>query len=136
MKQLTTYSIQLHFLPSSPSTLLSASTDGLVNIFNTSISDEDDALIQIINHGSAVHHANFLSEAEIFALSSDEQLSVYRRTESSDAEVDDDDVPPALTFGDVRPTLGCEYVADVTPAEGMGLVYAGNTTYISSLISF
>ncbi|KAI4141486.1 MAG: hypothetical protein LQ340_007636, partial [Diploschistes diacapsis] len=130
-------------------TLLSASSDGLVNIFNTSISDKDEALMQIINHQSSVHHANFLSETEISALSNDEQLSIYRRTEGVEAggreggdegrnedEDEDEDEVPASVFGDIRPALGCEYVIDVLPAAGGGgggLVCAGSHKYVRKL---
>ncbi|KAI4104899.1 MAG: hypothetical protein L6R37_003023 [Teloschistes peruensis] len=68
---------ELAFHPSQPSCLLSGSTDGLVNLYDTTITDEDDALIQVFNHGSSIAHADFLSDHEVFALSHDEIFSIY-----------------------------------------------------------
>ena len=101
-----------------------------MNIFDTSVPNEEDALVQIINHRSPVHHANFLSETEIFALSNDEGLSLFKRAVLSEGapegEEDDDEGPPSLAFGDIRPLLECEYVVDVLPAGNSGLVCAGS----------
>src|SRR4051812_11970989 len=68
---------QLQFHPTEASLLLSGSTDGLVNIYNTTITDEEEALHQTINHGHSIHHARFLSNTDIFALSHDEKFSMY-----------------------------------------------------------
>ncbi|KAL8824491.1 MAG: hypothetical protein Q9191_005025 [Dirinaria sp. TL-2023a] len=46
--------------------------DGLLNVFDISIKDEDDALVQILNHGSSIHHAGLLSDTELCAVSHDE----------------------------------------------------------------
>ena len=73
-----------------------------------------------------MHHANFLSESEVFALSNDEQLSVYKRRDSIEGENEEEEDPPASTFGDVRPVLACDYVVDVLPFSGGGLVCAGS----------
>ncbi|KAL8923831.1 MAG: hypothetical protein Q9208_004392 [Pyrenodesmia sp. 3 TL-2023] len=97
------------FHPASPSILLSGSTDGLVNLYDTAISDEDDALIQVFNHGSSIAHAGFLSEQELYALSSDEIFSIY---ETGDFKPDGDQ-KSTHAFGDLRPQLLCEYVVDL-----------------------
>ncbi|KAL8636658.1 MAG: hypothetical protein Q9228_005971, partial [Teloschistes exilis] len=68
---------ELAFHPSQTSCLLSGSTDGLINLYDTTITDEDDALIQVFNHGSSIAHADFLSDHEVFALSHDEIFSIY-----------------------------------------------------------
>ena len=52
---------KLRFHPGSDNFLLSGSTDGLVNILDTRIADEDEVVIQAVNHGS-IHHAGFLSK--------------------------------------------------------------------------
>lgn len=106
-----------------PSCLLSGSTDGLVNIYDTSLSDEDDALVQVQNHGSSVNHAGFLSNADFFALSHDETFCVYRLNEQDDST----DEPSPTAFGDLRQRLDCEYVVDVTPSGGAdAIVGAGS----------
>jgi hypothetical protein len=112
---------QLHYHPSHPIILLSGSTDGLVNLFDTNISDEDDALYQTINHGSSIHHAGFLTDVDIFALSHDEKLSMYEMITNPEETVEE---PPPVHFGDLRGRLGCEYVASILPRPG-GSAVAG-----------
>ncbi|KAF2646605.1 WD40 repeat-like protein [Massarina eburnea CBS 473.64] len=102
----TVTSLQLH--PNLPTLLLSASTDGLVNIFDTSKPDEDDALYQVINHRSAVAHAGFMySSTDIYAIGTDETLSFYAL--QSQAEEQSEPTPKA--FGDTREQFDCEYLA-------------------------
>lgn len=104
------HSTKLQFHPTRPQILLSGSTDGLVNIYNTTITDEEEALHQTINHGSSIHHANFLSEVAIFALSHDEKFSMYELVTNTEEGVD---FTPPVDFGDLREKLGGEYVANV-----------------------
>ncbi|KAL8815471.1 MAG: hypothetical protein Q9223_005383 [Gallowayella weberi] len=99
----------LSFHPSNPTTLLSGSTDGLVNLYDTTISDEDDALTQVFNHGSSIAHAGFLSDHHVFALSHDEIFSIYNFTDS----VHNDASKSLQTFGDLRAQLQCEYIVDL-----------------------
>lgn len=110
----------LRFHPTQPSRLLSGSTDGLVNIYDTSTSDEDDALIQVQNHGSSINRAGFLSRSDFFALSHDEAFSVYRLNERQ-GDSSTDESPSPTGFGDLRPKLDCEYVVDVIPSGGVGV---------------
>lgn len=106
---------ELRFHPTLPRCLLSGSTDGLVNIYDISIADEDDALVQVQNHGSSINHAAFLSDSEFFALSHDEMFSVYHlNNEQGDST--DESSPAPIVFGDLRPKLDCEYVVDVIPS--------------------
>lgn len=114
---------QLAFHPNQPQTLLSAATDGLVSIFDAAIADEDDALVQVLNHKAAVHCAGFLSDDEVYAISSDEQLSVYTLSKPTDAE---DAALPIVNIGDVRETLGCSYVIDIYPSSPAWIA-AGDT---------
>ena len=100
---------QLQFHPTNPSRLFSGSTDGLLNVFDISFEDEDDALVQILNHGSSIHHLGLLSDTELCALSHDEFFSVYQFNLSGD----DDSSRPPTAFGDLRTRLGCEYVVDI-----------------------
>ncbi|CAI7655313.1 unnamed protein product [Penicillium bialowiezense] len=99
---------QLQYHPTRSNILLSGSTDGLANVYDTTVVDEDEALVQVINHGS-IHHAGYLSERAIFALSHDEMFSVHPATDPDDAAQE----PEPVQFGDLRDPLGCEYVAQL-----------------------
>ncbi|KAL2039336.1 hypothetical protein N7G274_008004 [Stereocaulon virgatum] len=112
---------ELQFHPQSRGTLLSGSTDGLVNIYNTAEADEDEALSQVANHGSSIHHAGFLSNSHFFALSHDETFSVYHLESQDDSALD---VLPQVC-GDIRPKLQCEYVVSVIPYIGSGKAILG-----------
>lgn len=82
-----------------------------MNIYNTTIVDEEDALHQTINHGHSISHAGFLSETDIFALSHDEKFSMYELVTNPDENADDEE--RKTHFGDMREMLGGEYVANV-----------------------
>ncbi|KAH9903799.1 WD40 repeat-like protein [Xylariomycetidae sp. FL2044] len=107
---------ELNFHPSDPNILLSGSTDGLVNICDTRITDEDEVVVQTFNHGS-VHHAAFLNATEVYALSHDERLAIYDMAEGVEKG------SATADFGDMRVTLGCQYVANVfAKSNGAGAV--------------
>ncbi|KAH8731818.1 WD40-repeat-containing domain protein [Phaeosphaeriaceae sp. PMI808] len=104
----TITSLQLH--PNHPSLLLSSSTDGLINIFDTSQTEEEDALYQVINHGSAIAHAGFMfPKTDIYALGTDETMSFY----ALQSQKEEEEEPTPKAFGDVREALGCEYLVDM-----------------------
>ncbi|KPM45981.1 hypothetical protein AK830_g675 [Neonectria ditissima] len=107
----------LAFNPGNAAVLLSGSTDGLVNVYDTRVADEDDLTLQTCNHGASVHRAAWLGPTELAALSHDERCALYDVAEersSGDA---------ARDFGDLRKVLGCQYVADVTPkVDGSGAI--------------
>lgn len=113
---------QLQYHPRRSNILLSGSTDGLVNVYDTTVTDEDDALVQVINHGS-VHHAGFLSERTIYALSHDELFSVHPTTDP-DEKATHEAVP--VHFGDVRDPLVCEYVVQLCVGSQGQYIAAGN----------
>ncbi|KAL7275256.1 ERAD-associated protein [Rhizina undulata] len=131
---------ELHFHPTMNHILLSGSTDSLVNIYNlltppspssnTADDDVDETLHQVINHGSSIHRANFLfpgggMQADIFAISHDESLAVYKFNEEIPEEDSGEEVESRV-FGDVREPMGCEYVVDILPHSAGGLVVAGS----------
>lgn len=84
---------------------------------DTRVPDEDDLTLQTCNHGASVHRAAWLSPTGVAALSHDERCALYDVAEdyaNGDAAVD---------FGDLRPVLGCRYVADLTPkVDGSGAI--------------
>jgi len=114
---------QVQFQPQRSQKLISGSTDGLVNLYDLTQKDEDEALIQVANHGSSINHAGFLSASQFFALSHDEKFSIYH---VDDQENLTDDLPPTA-FGDLRPRINCEYVVDVIPSgAGEAIIGAGS----------
>ncbi len=119
---------KLQFHPSRPQILLSGSTDGLVNVYNTTITDEEEALHQTINHGSSIHRANFLSDVDIFALSHDEKFSMYELVTNPEEGVEE---PPPVHFGDMREKLEGEYVANVMRRlDGGSVIGVGSHRYV------
>lgn len=117
---------QLQYHPTRSNILLSGSTDGLVNIYDTTVTDEDEALVQVINHGS-VHHAGFLSERTIYALSHDEHFSVHPATDPDETTPE----PEPVHFDDVREPLGCEYVVQLCIGSQGPYMAVGNKMYVS-----
>ncbi|PGH35339.1 hypothetical protein GX50_01803 [[Emmonsia] crescens] len=114
---------ELQFHPTRYNVLLSGSTDGLVNIYDTTISDEDEALLQVVNHGS-IHRAGFLGEHAIYALSHDEVFSIHPFNNPDENAVE----PAAIQFGDLRPVLQNDYVVQVLDVRGGTFVVSGKTS--------
>ena len=107
----------LSFHAADPNLLLTGSTDGLVNVLDTRVADEEDVVVQTLNHNASVHRAAFLTGTEVLALSHDERLALY------DLAEEHTDGAAATDFGDVRPALACQYVADVVlKTDGSGAV--------------
>ncbi|KAK7545035.1 WD domain protein [Phyllosticta citribraziliensis] len=132
---------ELALHPEQPSALLSASTDGLVSIFDLRQADEDDALRAVLNHRSAVHHAGWLGSAasnssssrDVWVFGTDETLGFYRVDDDEDVSQSNataqSEIKP-VSIGDVREKLGCEYVVNVyrSLSSGTHVVAAGNTS--------
>ena len=115
--------MQLAFHPIKSSCLVSGSTDGLINVYDTRILDEDDALTQVMNHGASIAHTGFLSDSDVYALSHDEIFSVYHINESDE----NSNVAP-IYFGDIRPQARCEYIVGVLSGEEGAILAAGTHT--------
>lgn len=56
-----------------------------------------------------MHHAGFLNNTEVYALSHDEKFALYDMAEEQEKG------SALVDFGDVREVLKCQYVANVTP---------------------
>lgn len=115
----TVTDLQIH--PDLPNLLLSASTDGLVNIFDITQADEDDALYQVINHRSAIARAGFMfPTTDIYAMGTDETLSFY----ALQSQEEEKEEPTPKAYGDTREQLGCEYLAKMH--------WVGDKAYLAS----
>jgi hypothetical protein len=79
-------------------------------------------LHQTINHGHSIHHANFLNDTDICALSHDEKFSMYELVTNPEEGVEE---PAPVNYGDLRETLGGEYVANVLRRPGGAVVGVG-----------
>ncbi|KAK8064792.1 WD domain-containing protein [Apiospora phragmitis] len=113
---------ELNFHPTNHNILLSGSTDGLVNIYDTQITDEDEVVIQTLNHDASIHHAGFLNDTEVYAVSHDERFALYNIAEDQEKGSATND------FGDMRQALNCQYIANVTAkANGAGAVIGAGT---------
>lgn len=110
----------LQFHPTQKNLLASGSTDGVVNLFDLKISNEDDAVVEAFNHQASIHRTGFfinesitslqISEktpnlGKLFALSHMETLTVYPL-------FDEDNKEKLEEFGDLRETWKCQYVCD------------------------
>lgn len=94
----------------------------MVNIYDTQITDEDEVVIQTLNHDASIHHAGFLNETEVYAVSHDERFALYNIAEDQEKGSATND------FGDMRQALNCQYIANVTAkANGAGAVIGAGT---------
>ena len=112
------------FHPAQENLVLMGADDGLVSLFDTSIAEEDDSLVQAVTHGP-IHKAGFLHSHALFALSSDQNLALHP------VYAPDRDTEPApVLFGDLRPIIPCEYVIDVIRTGESYGVATGSHRYV------
>ena len=88
---------------------------------DTSVADEDDAVLQVINHRGAIHHAGLLGD-DIYALSTDEHLTIYVQ-QHQDLERSD---PSPFVVGDLRQHEDCEYAIKLLNRAASPLIAVGN----------
>ncbi|KIW69345.1 hypothetical protein PV04_05226 [Phialophora macrospora] len=117
----------LGFHPSRDNLLLSGGDDGVVCIFDTQVQEEQDSLLQAVNHGP-VHKAGFLGSANLYALSSDQNLALHSLT-VDDVDVEAEQTPAPDQLGDLRPTVPCEYVIDILQSGQDHVVACGSHSY-------
>lgn len=99
-----------------------------MNIFDISQAEEDDALYQVINHGSAIAHAGFMyPSTDIYALGTDETMSFY----ALQSQKEEEEEPTPKSFGDVREPLGCEYVAKMHWVGSQPFIVAGKHRHVA-----
>ncbi|AGO11568.1 AaceriADL218Cp [[Ashbya] aceris (nom. inval.)] len=106
------------FHPTDTNLLLSGSTDGYVNVYDLTESEEDEALHQVINFAS-IHSCGWLSPKRIWSLSHMETFAIHELNDKSDQATE----PQPQLFGDVRGPWGCDYVVDIYP----GFIATGTT---------
>jgi len=113
---------ELQFHPTTPHLLLSGATDNLLNVFSTQIADEDDAVVQVVNHRAAIHCAGYHDGDTIYSLGTDETLAYYKQ--QLDPETEED--PVILNMGDVREKYPGEYMVGMTWADKQPLLAFGS----------
>ena len=120
----------LDFHPIRDNLLLSGGDDGVAEVFDTQIQEEQDSLLQAVNHGP-IHKAGFLGPTDLYALSSDQNLALHTLTvDDTIAEADQTPTPDQL--GDLRPVVPCEYVIDVLHSGPEHVVACGSHRYVTS----
>lgn len=122
--------------PTQPSLLLSGSTDGLASVFDANVIEEEDALMQVLNPRSAVHRAGFLTEDQVYTLSTDEQFSLYGLDKTGTAE---EEALPVKQFGDLREKLKAMYVIELVQQPFLTapvLAFGHNVDQTLSLLPF
>lgn len=139
--------VRFHPSPSS-SLLLSGSVDGLVNLYDSCIPDEDDAVLQVLNHGSSIHLAEFIGKNEVLAISHMESGSLYRLSYANEGEPrnlgsKEGESDTVLEYGDLRDSLNLTYcistslTASNSYKAGHGsLLFSGRNDGILSIIPF
>ncbi|EMR11189.1 hypothetical protein PNEG_00782 [Pneumocystis murina B123] len=104
--------------------LCAGGCDGLINIFDTRFSIEDDAIINVFNNQSSIHRADFLGPNKVLGLSHMETLSLYNINDISRNNTDNIIDSTYISLGDLRSKLNCNYVIDII------LNITKNTAYI------
>lgn len=121
----------LEFHPSRDNLLLSGGDDGVACVYDVQIQEEQDSLLQAVNHGP-IHKAGFLGPTDMYALSSDQNLALHTLTvDDFFAEADHPPTPDQL--GDLRPVVPCEYVIDVFNSGPEHVVACGSHRYVTNL---
>ena len=111
--------------------LLSGGQDGIINVWDTTVVDEEEAVLQVFNHGSSLHLAKFVGKNEVFAISHMETASLYKLSYAQE-DVPRDEIKE---FGDLRGKLEMDYCvsfeAGVSP-----MLFTGSSDGTLSIIPF
>lgn len=119
---------------------MSASTDGLVTLFDPSIADEDDAVIDVLNNTAAVSHALLTAATTaaetVLAISHDERLARHEVADeasrtagdadmATDADADADAAATRPEPIDLRERYGCDYAVGLREWGGRAVLVVG-----------
>lgn len=109
--------------------LLSGGGDGIVNVIDTTVVDEDEAILQVLNHGASVHLAQFVGKNEVLALSHMETATLYKLSYNQE------DVPRdgVKEYGDIRDALGIDYAISFSSG-AQPILFTGSNAGTLSLI--
>ncbi|KPI44275.1 putative WD repeat-containing protein [Cyphellophora attinorum] len=110
----------IDFHPSRTNLLLAGGDDGQVSIFDSTVVEEEDSLVQGLNQGP-VHKAGFLDQSSFYALSSDQNLALHPVFDDTRTEE-----PKPIDMGDVRPLIPCEYVVDIVKSGTAATIATGS----------
>lgn len=126
----------LQFHPNIPNRMLSGSSDGVVNLFDITVQEEDEAVLEAYNHQASIHRTGFFTDADsaleklqlgntktglskdfVFALSHMETLTVFPIDWMEDGNEalktsTEKKASAVREFGDLRSAWNCQYVAD------------------------
>ncbi|XP_020842171.1 WD repeat-containing protein 89 [Phascolarctos cinereus] len=96
---------QVCFHPDNPNMLVSGSTDGLVNVFDISIDNEEDALIATCNSGSSVSYVGWSGKEykQIYCMTHDEGFCWWDL-----ANLETDQPVTCLNIQDVREVINVQ----------------------------
>ncbi|XP_068948117.1 WD repeat-containing protein 89 [Petaurus breviceps papuanus] len=96
---------QVCFHPDNPNMIVSGSTDGLVNVFDISVDNEEDALIATCNSGSSVSYVGWSGKEykQIYCMTHDEGFCWWDL-----ANLDTDQPVTCLNIQDVREIINVE----------------------------
>ncbi|KTW28807.1 hypothetical protein T552_01437 [Pneumocystis carinii B80] len=116
--------------------LCSGGCDGLINIFDTRFSIDDDAIINVFNNQSSIHRADFLGPNKVLGLSHMETLSLYNINDISKNDIDDTIDPTYISLGDLRSKLDCDYVIDIILNTTKNSAYICSASYTGKIRLF
>ncbi|ORY86397.1 WD40-repeat-containing domain protein [Protomyces lactucae-debilis] len=112
--------------------LLSGGGDGIATLFDTNVTDEDDAVLQVINHGASLHVAQFVGKNEVLGISHMETASLYKLSYAQEDSPRD----AVKEFGDLRAKLGVDYAISFSSGSEPKLFAGSTETGLVSIIPF
>ena len=114
------------------SMLLSGGGDGIVNLFETTVPDEDDAVLQVLNHGASVHIAHFLGKNEVICISHMETGSLYQLNYAQE----DNPRDSVREYGDLRSRLTTDYCIGLETSGANPTLYCASNEGTFSAVPF
>jgi len=119
---------QVRFHATHADLLYSASVDGLVCQFDTSVADEDDALLTVLPIEDSVRNIGFIGGSHLYAITHTELVSVFN-LETEQRVVDRCNVRQAYAANGIEVDFVVDCQADAEA--GRLLVLTGTSTYVS-----